>query len=339
MRGSGILCLAGLLFVAVVYLFAAVRIIPEYERGVIFRLGRLAGVRGPGLFFVWPPIERLIRVDQRILTMDVPAQEVITLDNVTMKLNAVLYFLVVDPPKAVVNVLDYIRATQQIAQTTVRSVIGKVDLDTLLADRSRINAEIQQIIDEQTEPWGIKVTIVEIKDVELPQMMQRAMARQAEAERERRAKVIHAQGEFESAVKLAQAADIIAHEPVTLQLRYLQTLTEIAAEKNSTILFPFPMDIIKPFLGMMSSLEETQRRGQDANVQATQRGPADQPGLPTAGEQRPALERPTPPSAQAGPRPLPPGTVRDTRTPAQQTPPPIQQQPPANTEPPQHDPR
>ena len=257
---SGLLCIGGLLFVAVMYFFAAVRVVPEYERGVIFRLGRLVGARGPGLFFVWPPVERMVRVDTRVLTMDVPAQEVITLDNVTLKVNAVLYFMVIDPGKAVVNVMDYIRATMQIAQTTVRSVLGKVELDTVLADRSQLNAEIQQIIDEQTEPWGVKVTIVEIKDVELPQMMQRAMARQAEAEREKRAKIIHAEGEFQASKQLAQAADIIAHEPVTLQLRYLQTLTEIATEKNSTILFPFPIDIVKPFLGMMSSLEEVMAR-------------------------------------------------------------------------------
>jgi regulator of protease activity HflC (stomatin/prohibitin superfamily) len=257
---SGLLCIGGLLFVVVMYFFAAVRIIPEYERGVIFRLGRLVAARGPGLFFVWPPVERMVRVDTRVLTMDVPAQEVITLDNVTLKVNAVLYFMVIDPGRAVVNVMDYIRATMQIAQTTVRSVLGKVELDTVLADRSQLNAEIQQIIDEQTEPWGVKVTIVEIKDVELPQVMQRAMARQAEAEREKRAKIIHAEGEFQASKQLARAADIIAHEPVTLQLRYLQTLTEIATEKNSTVLFPFPMDIVKPFLGMMSTLEEVMAR-------------------------------------------------------------------------------
>ena len=193
---SGLLCVGGLLFVGLMYVFAAVRIIPEYERGVVFRLGRLVGARGPGLFFVWPPIERMVRVDTRVLTMDIPTQEVITLDNVTLKVNAVLYFMVIDPNKAVVNVMDYIRATMQIAQTTVRGVLGKVELDTVLADRAQLNTEIQQIIDEQTEPWGVKVTIVEIKDVELPQQMQRAMARQAEAEREKRAKVIHAEGEF-----------------------------------------------------------------------------------------------------------------------------------------------
>jgi regulator of protease activity HflC (stomatin/prohibitin superfamily) len=251
-----LLCGGGLFFVGALYVLSAIRIVPEYERGVIFRLGRLVGARGPGLFFVWPPVERMVRVDTRVVTMDVPAQEVITLDNVTIKVNAVLYFMVMDPNKAVTNVVDYIRATMQIAQTTVRSVMGQVELDTLLADRSRINTEIQQIIDEQTEPWGIKVTIVEIKDVELPQMMQRAMARQAEAEREKRAKIIHAEGEFQASRQLAQAADIIAHEPVTLQLRYLQTLTEIATEKNSTILFPFPIDIVRPFLGMLGTSEE-----------------------------------------------------------------------------------
>jgi regulator of protease activity HflC (stomatin/prohibitin superfamily) len=251
-----LLCIGGLFFIGVMYLFSAIRVIPEYERGVIFRLGRLVGARGPGLFFVWPPIERMIRVDTRVLTMDVPAQEVITLDNVTIKVNAVLYFMVIDPNKAVVNVMDYVRATMQIAQTTVRSVMGKVELDTLLADRARINSEIQQIIDDQTEPWGVKVTIVEIKDVELPQQMQRAMARQAEAEREKRAKIIHAEGEFQASKQLAAAADIIAHEPVTLQLRYLQTLTEVATEKNSTILFPFPIDIVRPFLGMLGTSEE-----------------------------------------------------------------------------------
>jgi regulator of protease activity HflC (stomatin/prohibitin superfamily) len=240
------------------YVLSAIRIVPEYERGVIFRLGRLMGARGPGLFFVWPPVERMVRVDTRVVTMDVPAQEVITLDNVTIKVNAVLYFMVIDPNRAVTNVVDYIRATMQIAQTTVRSVMGKVELDTILSDRARLNTDIQQIIDEQTEPWGIKVTIVEIKDVELPQVMQRAMARQAEAEREKRAKVIHAEGEFQASRQLAAAADIIAHEPVTLQLRYLQTLTEIATEKNSTVLFPFPIDIVRPFLGMLGTSEEVE---------------------------------------------------------------------------------
>jgi regulator of protease activity HflC (stomatin/prohibitin superfamily) len=193
-------------------------------------------------------IERMVRVDTRVITLDVPSQEVITLDNVTIKVNAVLYFMVVNPDWAIVRVVDYIRATLQISQTTLRSAVGQVVLDDLLAQRDQVNARLQQIIDEQTEPWGVKVTIVEIKDVELPQSMQRAMAKQAEAEREKRAKIIHAQGEFDASKMLAQAADVIAREPVTLQLRYLQTLTEIAVEKNSTIIFPLPIDIMKVFM-------------------------------------------------------------------------------------------
>lgn len=227
---------------------SAVKIVPEYERGVVFRLGRLVDSRGPGLFLLIPIIERMVRVDIRVITMDVPPQEVITLDNVTIKVNAVLYFMVVDPQYAVVKVVDFIRATMQIAQTTLRSVVGQVELDELLARREAINERLQRIIDEQTEPWGVKVTIVEVKDVELPQSMQRAMAKQAEAEREKRAKIIHAQGEFDASKMLAEAADVIAREPVTLQLRYLQTLTEIAVEKNSTIIFPLPIDILKTFM-------------------------------------------------------------------------------------------
>jgi regulator of protease activity HflC (stomatin/prohibitin superfamily) len=248
--GSGIVllaCVALLAFVALMVLLSSIKIVPEYERGVIFRLGRLMGARGPGLFLVVPVFERMVRVDTRVITMDVPVQEVITLDNVTIKVNAVLYFQVLNPNWAVTKVMDYIRATMQIAQTTLRSVVGQVELDELLAKREVINQKLQQIIDEQTEPWGIKVTIVEVKDVELPQNMQRAMAKQAEAEREKRAKLIHAQGEFQASQVLADAAKIIASEPVTLQLRYLQTLTEIAVEKNSTIVFPLPIDTIKPF--------------------------------------------------------------------------------------------
>ncbi|KPV50214.1 hypothetical protein SE17_28270 [Kouleothrix aurantiaca] len=245
-----LLCIAVILFLALMIVLSAVKIVPEYERGVVFRLGRLVGARGPGLFFLIPVFERMVRVDTRVITMDVPAQEVITLDNVTIKVNAVLYFMVVNPNYAVVKVMDYIRATMQIAQTTLRSAVGQVDLDTLLAHREKLNERLQKIIDEQTEPWGVKVTIVEVKDVELPQSMQRAMAKQAEAEREKRAKIIHADGEFEASKKLAEAADIIAREPVTLQLRYLQTLTEIAVEKNSTIIFPLPVDTIKVFTDM-----------------------------------------------------------------------------------------
>lgn len=236
--------LIGLLLLAL----AAIKIVPEYERGVVFRLGRLVGARGPGLVLLIPVIERMVRVDIRVITLDVPSQEVITLDNVTIKVNAVLYFMVVDPNSAIVKVMDYFRATLQIAQTTLRSAVGQVVLDDLLAKRDQVNARLQAIIDEQTEPWGIKVSIVEVKDVELPQTMQRAMAKQAEAEREKRAKIIHAQGEFDASKMLAQAAGVIASEPVALQLRYLQTLTEIAVEKNSTIIFPLPVDTVKVFL-------------------------------------------------------------------------------------------
>ncbi len=235
-------------FILLVVIISSIKIVPEYERGVIFRLGRLTGARGPGLFFVIPILERMVRVDQRVITADVPAQEVITRDNVTIKVNAVLYFQVLDPNSAVTKVMDYVRATMQISQTTLRSVVGQFDLDALLAQRDTINQNLQKIIDEQTEPWGIKVTIVELKDVELPQTMQRAMAKQAEAEREKRAKIIHADGEFEASRKLSEAADIISRHPVTLQLRYLQTLTEIAVEKNSTTIFPLPIDLVKPFL-------------------------------------------------------------------------------------------
>jgi regulator of protease activity HflC (stomatin/prohibitin superfamily) len=243
------LWIPGLLVLAVVGALAqgSIKVVQEYERGVIFRLGRLVGPRGPGLFFIFPVIDRMVKVDLRTVTMDVPAQEAITRDNVTVTVNAVVYFRVLTPASAVVEVLDYIRATSMIAQTTLRSVLGQSDLDELLGQRDRINQQLQRIIDEQTEPWGIKVSVVEIRDVELPQSMQRAMARQAEAEREKRAKIIHAQGEYEAAERLAEAAAIIGAQPATLQLRYLQTLTEIAAERNSTIIFPLPMELISAF--------------------------------------------------------------------------------------------
>lgn len=247
MSGVLFLCLGVILFIMLMMMLSSIKIVPEYERGVVFRLGRLVGARGPGLFFLVPILERMVRIDTRVITMDVPAQEVITLDNVTIKVNAVLYFYIVNPNWAVVKVMDYIRATLQIAQTTLRSVVGQVELDDLLAHREKLNERLQRIIDEQTEPWGVKVTIVEVKDVELPQSMQRAMAKQAEAEREKRAKVIHAEGEMLASKMLAGAAEVIAREPVTLQLRYLQTLTEIAVEKNSTIIFPLPVDTIKIF--------------------------------------------------------------------------------------------
>jgi regulator of protease activity HflC (stomatin/prohibitin superfamily) len=227
--------------------FFAFKIVNEYERGVIFRLGRLMGARGPGLFVVLPIIERMVVVDLRTVTMDVPSQECITRDNVTVKVNAVIYFRVVNPEDSVTRVLDHFRATSQIAQTTLRSVLGQSMLDELLSEREQINARLQQIIDEQTEPWGVKVSTVEVKDVELPQGMQRAMARQAEAERERRAKVINAEGELQASQQLAEAGRVLAEEPATLQLRFLQTLSEVATEKNSTIVFPVPIDLIQLF--------------------------------------------------------------------------------------------
>src|ERR687886_610742 len=233
---------------------ASIKIVQEYERGVIFRLGRLMGARGPGLFLIIPGVERMRKVDLRIVTLEVPAQEAITRDNVTVKVNAVVYFRVVDPEDAVVKVLDYIRATSLIAQTTLRSILGQSDLDHLLSEREKINQELQQVIDQQTDAWGVKVTSVEVRDVELPSSMQRAMARQAEAEREKRAKIIHAEGEFSASQQLANAAQVIGSQPATLQLRYLQTLTEIAAEKNSTIVFPLPLDIVEPFLNAMRGI-------------------------------------------------------------------------------------
>lgn len=232
-------------------LSASIRIVQEYERGVIFRLGRYVGVRGPGLFFLIPGIERMQKVDLRVVTLDVPTQEAITRDNVTVKVNAVVYFRVVDPANAVIKVLDHIRATSQLSQTTLRSVLGQSELDELLAHREQINQRLQQIIDEGTAPWGVKVTMVEVRDVELPQSLQRAMAAQAAAERERRAKIIHADGEYQAAEKLSQAAAIIAAQPAALQLRYLQTLTEIASDKANTIVFPVPVDLFENLLGQL----------------------------------------------------------------------------------------
>jgi regulator of protease activity HflC (stomatin/prohibitin superfamily) len=226
----------------------AIRIVQEYERGVIFRLGRLVGARGPGLFFILPFVERMVKVDLRIVTMDVPRQDVITRDNVTVKVDAVVYFRVVNPDDAVNKVMDYIRATSLVAQTTLRSVLGQSDMDELLSKRDELNQRLQQIIDEATEPWGVKVTIVEVRDVSLPADMISAMSRQAQAERERRAKVIHAEGEFQAAARLAEAGQVMAEQPTTLQLRYLQTLTEIAGG-NSTIVFPIPIDLINLFMG------------------------------------------------------------------------------------------
>ncbi len=241
----------GLLFAILLVLYflsSAIKILREYERGVVFRLGRLIPVKGPGLVIIWPIIDKLVRVSLRTVTMDVPAQDVITRDNVSVKVNAVVYFRVMEPAKAITEVEDFFFATSQIAQTTLRSVVGQSQLDDLLSKRDEINAELQRIIDFQTEPWGVKVTAVEVKNVDLPQEMLRAIAKQAEAERMRRAKIINAEGEFQAAQKLADAAKIIATEPATLQLRFLQTLVEIAAEKNSTTIFPIPMDLLEPFL-------------------------------------------------------------------------------------------
>jgi len=226
----------------------SVKIVPEYERGVVFRLGRLIGAKGPGFFLLIPFVDRMVRVDLRVVTMDVPPQDVITKDNVTVRVDAVVYFRVVDPESSVVRVLDHMRATSLISQTTLRNVLGQSELDELLTQREKLNQMLQKIIDEQTEPWGVKVSIVEIKSVELPETMRRSMAAQAEAERERRAKIIHADGEFQASERLAQAGAIIAREPTTLQLRYLQTLVEIASEKNTTIIFPLPIDLISMFL-------------------------------------------------------------------------------------------
>jgi regulator of protease activity HflC (stomatin/prohibitin superfamily) len=237
-----------IVFAAFILILMAVKIVPEYERGVLFRLGRLVGAKGPGLFFIIPFVDRLVKVDLRVVTMDVPSQEVITKDNVTVRVNAVAYFRVVDPEASVVKVLDHIRATSQISQTTVRNVLGQSELDELLTQREKLNQSLTKIIDEHTDPWGVKVSTVEIKEVELAEEMKRMMAAQAEAERERRAKIIHADGEFQAAERLAEAGAIIAREPTTLQLRYLQTLTEIATERNSTLIFPLPIDLITMFM-------------------------------------------------------------------------------------------
>jgi regulator of protease activity HflC (stomatin/prohibitin superfamily) len=234
------------IFIVVVYVLGSIKILAEYERGVIFRLGKLLPQpKGPGVILVFAPIDRMVKVSLRTVVLDVPPQDVITRDNVSVKVNAVLYFRVMDPRRAIVEVENYMYATSQLAQTTLRSVLGQVELDDLLSQRERLNQELQQILDQHTDPWGIKVSAVEVKHVDLPPDMQRAMAKQAEAEREKRAKIIHAAGELEASEKLSQAARVIAIEPVTITLRYLQTLTEIASEKNSTIIFPLPIDLIQ----------------------------------------------------------------------------------------------
>ncbi len=252
---GSLLNLALLLLAIFAVASSAIKIVQEYERGVIFRLGRLVGAKGPGLFFIIPIIDRMVRVDLRVVTLDVPSQEVITKDNVTVKVNAVAYFRVVDPTRAIVAVEDYRRATYQISQTSLRSVLGQSELDELLTHRDAINQKLQQIIDEQTEPWGVKVSIVEVKDVELPENMKRAMAIQAQAERERRAKIINAEGEYAASQRLTSAARIMSQAPAALQLRYLQTLTEIAADKNSTIIFPLPIELLRALSGIVSTAD------------------------------------------------------------------------------------
>ena len=277
----------GVLLVVVIFaaivLGSAVRVLREYERGVVFRLGRLIATKGPGLILLIPLIDRMERVDLRTVTLNIPPQEVITRDNVPSSVNAVAYFRVVDQDRAIVEVENYLLATSQIAQTALRSVLGKAELDQLLSERERLNEELQTIIDESTEPWGVKVTAVEIKDVEIPEQMQRAMARQAEAERERRAKIINSEGEYQAAQKLTDAADIISTNPASLQLRYLQTLLEIGSNQNTTIVFPLPMDVLEPFMG---GADGASRRHRPPNPPKT--GP-----------------RPTPPPAADVPEPDP----------------------------------
>jgi regulator of protease activity HflC (stomatin/prohibitin superfamily) len=276
---TGLIVIVVIVFLALILLAAAIRIVQEYERGVIFRLGRvLPGARGPGLFFIIPIIDRMVKVNLQTVTMNVPPQDIITRDNVTVRVDAVIYFHVVQPIKAIVEIQNYLLGTSQIAQTTLRSILGKADLDDLLAQREELNDKLQTVIDDLTEPWGVKVTLVEIKDVDLPDTMQRAMARQAEAERVRRAKVINAEGEFQASQKLADAAEVIAREPIAYQLRLLQTMTEVAAEKNSTLVFPFPVELLRYF----------DQNGGVGMVPAVGRGPG---GVEPEGEAAPRLSR------------------------------------------------
>ena len=244
----GIGPLATFFIIVIAFIISGIKILKEYERAVVFRLGRMVGSRGPGMVYIIPAVEKMVKMDLRTVTMDIPPQDVITRDNVSVKVNAVLYFRVLEPNKAVREVENYLFATSQLAQVTLRSVCGQGELDELLAEREKINTRIQEILDAQTDPWGIKVVLVELKHIDLPQEMQRAMAKQAEAERERRAKVIHAEGEFQASQKLADAAEVISKQPMALQLRFLQSLVEIASEKNSTTIFPVPIDLLAPFL-------------------------------------------------------------------------------------------
>ncbi|HXI10011.1 MAG TPA: slipin family protein [Thermodesulfobacteriota bacterium] len=251
--GTGTLVLVILI---AMFLWSAIKILPEYERGVVFFLGRYQSVKGPGIVLLIPAVQKMVRVSLRTVTMDVPPQEVITRDNVSVKVNAVVYFRVVGPDKAIIAVENFLYATSQLAQTTLRSVCGQAELDELLTERDKINKNIQEILDRQTDPWGIKVSLVEVKAIDLPEEMKRAMAKQAEAEREKRAKIIHAEGEMMASEKILGASDILGKNPISLQLRYLQTLTEIAAEKNSTILFPLPLDLVKPFMSAFNLKKE-----------------------------------------------------------------------------------
>jgi regulator of protease activity HflC (stomatin/prohibitin superfamily) len=254
---EGLIVIGVIVFLVLILLFSAVRVVQEYERGVIFRLGRvLAEAKGPGLFFIIPVIDRMVKVNLQTVTMNVPPQDIITRANVTVRVDAVIYFNVVDPIKANVEIQNYLLGTSQIAQTTLRSILGKAELDELLAKREELNDQLQGVIDELTEPWGVKVTLVEIKDVDLPDQMQRAMARQAEAERVRRAKVINAEGEFQASQRLADAAEVIAQHPIAYQLRLLQTMTEVAAEKNSTLVLPIPVELFRPFMDAMRQVED-----------------------------------------------------------------------------------
>ena len=245
-----VIVLSCIVVTALVLAGASVRVLREYERGVVFRLGRVTSQRGPGLIFLLPAVDRMVRVSLRTITLQIPAQEIITRDNVPARVTAVAYYRIIDSTRSVIEIEDVLAATSQIAQTTLRSVLGKAELDALLAERERLNEHLQQIIDDQTEPWGVKVTTVEIKDVEIPERMQHAMARQAEAERERRAKIINAEGEFQAAARLNDAADVISRNPVTIQLRYLQTLLEVSNNQSSTIVFPLPMDVLQPLLSV-----------------------------------------------------------------------------------------
>jgi regulator of protease activity HflC (stomatin/prohibitin superfamily) len=287
--GAALLALVIVIALVVTLAAASVRILREYERAVVFRLGRLLGVKGPGLVLLIPFVDRMQRVDLRTVTLTIPPQSVITRDNVPAKVNAVCYFRVVDASRAVVSVEQFLQATTQIAQTTLRSVLGKADLDVLLAEREQLNEALQQIIDEHTDPWGIKVTTVEIKDVEIPVAMQHAMALGAQAERERRAKIIHAEGEFQASQRLRDAADVISGNPASLQLRYLQTLTEIGATQNSTVVFPLPMDVIKPFVEALQPPDgrTTSRSGETETISSSSSPSLTRPG-PDA-DQRPVV--------------------------------------------------